>query len=174
MKNKIYNLLFNNVEKDTKEFLRKYQKLRNSSIIKKYFIIYKLNKIANKYNSFVGLNAKLGKNIVFPHGLNGIFISNGAEIGDNCIIFHQVTIGSNNLEGSKRNGSPKIGNNVYIGAGAKIIGNVKVGDNVRIGANCVVSKDVEANSTIVLGENRIIKHNNELKNEFLAWKNKGE
>ena len=169
MKKLIYNIFFNKVDRDCKKVFDIINNLNKKNIIIKYIEIYKINKILNRYNSFIGLNAKIGKNIIFPHGLNGIFISNGAEIGDNCVIFHQVTIGSNNLEGSKRNGSPKIGNNVYIGAGAKIIGNVKVGDNVRIGANCVVSKDVEANSTIVLGENRIIKHNNKLKNEFVKW-----
>ena len=174
MKKRISNLLYNRAEMDADIFIKKFYRVNKYNKIKKYFITYKICSLLNKYNSFIGINAKLGKNIVFPHGLNGIFISNGAEIGDNCVIFHQVTIGSNNLEGSKRNGSPKIGNNVYIGAGAKIIGNVKVGDNVRIGANCVVSKDVEANSTIVLGETKIIKHNKELKNEFIAWKNKGE
>ena len=53
-----------------------------------------------------------------------------AKIGKNCTIFHQVTIGSNTLEGSKHYGAPTIGDNCFIGAGAKIIGKVKVGDNV--------------------------------------------
>lgn len=85
-----------------------------------------------------------------PHGLNGIIISHNAVIGKNATIFHQVTIG----EG--KNGAPIIGNNVLIGAGAKIIGNVKIGNNVRIGAGCVVSCDIPDNCTVVLEKPRII------------------
>ena len=81
-----------------------------------------------------------------------MFISGDAQIGKACVIFQQVTIGSNRTPGSKHWGAPIIGDNCYIGAGAKIIGNVKIGDNCRIGANAVVTKDVPSNSTIVLGE----------------------
>lgn len=92
----------------------------------------------------------------FPHGLTGIFMSQGAHIGKNCVILHQVTIGSNLIVGSKGYGAPSVGNNVYIGCGAKIIGGVHIGDNVRIGANCVVTEDVPANATVVLERPRII------------------
>lgn len=85
-----------------------------------------------------------------PHGLNGIIISHNAIIGKNATIFHQVTIG----EG--KNGAPIIGDNVLIGAGAKIIGNIKIGNNVRIGAGCVVSCDIPDNCTVVLEKPRII------------------
>lgn len=78
-----------------------------------------------------------------PHGLNGIIVSHNAVIGENCTIFHQVTIG----EG--RGGAPVIGNNVLIGAGAKIIGGIQIGDNVRIGAGCVVMQDVPDNTTVL-------------------------
>lgn len=67
-----------------------------------------------------------------------------------CRIYHQVTIG----EG--KNGAPIIGDNVMIGAGAKIVGKLRVGNNVNIGANCVVVDDVPDNSTIVLDKPRII------------------
>ena len=79
----------------------------------------------------------------FPHGLNGIIVSHNAVIGKNCTIFHQVTIG----EG--RHGAPKIGDNVKIGAGAKIIGNIRVGNYVQIGAGCVVTQDVPDNTTVL-------------------------
>ena len=78
-----------------------------------------------------------------PHGLNGIIVSHNAVIGENCTIFHQVTIG----EG--RGGAPVIGKNVLIGAGAKVIGGVRIGDNVRIGAGCVVMQDVPNNTTVL-------------------------
>ncbi|MBE6568749.1 MAG: serine acetyltransferase [Ruminococcaceae bacterium] len=91
-----------------------------------------------------------------PHGLNGIIVSHNAAIGRNCTIFHQVTIG----EG--KDGAPTLGDNVSIGAGAKIIGGVHIGNNVKIGAGCVVTKDVPDGATVVCAENRIIiKENND-------------
>ena len=85
-----------------------------------------------------------------PHGLNGIIVSHNAVIGDHCTIFHQVTIG----EG--RGGAPTIGDNVLIGAGAKIIGNVHIGNNVKIGAGCIVACDVPDGATVVMGHPRIL------------------
>ena len=91
-----------------------------------------------------------------PHGFAGIFISKSATVGKGCTIFQQVTIGSNNDKGSKGFGAPKIGDNVLIGAGARIIGNVKIGNNVKIGAGCVVCEDIPDNSTVVMPHPRII------------------
>ena len=105
----------------------------------------------------------------FPNGLSGVFISTGAKIGKRCVIFHQVTIGSNTLKESRGFGAPTIGDNVYIGCGAKIIGNVKIGNNVRIGANCVVTNDVEDNTTVVFGKNRYIKKEILQNNEFISY-----
>jgi serine O-acetyltransferase len=78
-----------------------------------------------------------------------------------------VTIGSNNLNGSENTGAPVIGDNVYIGAGAKIIGKCKVGNNVRIGANTVVTTDVPDNATVVGVHSRIILHEGILDNKFI-------
>ena len=108
-------------------------------------------------------NASLGTHIGFnsanfaerpylPHGLNGIIVSNDAVIGKQCTLYHQVTIGGGN------GGSPVIGDNVMIGAGAKIIGPVKIGNNVRIGAGCVVAIDVPDNATVVMEKPRILIH----------------
>ncbi|HBH94761.1 MAG TPA: hypothetical protein DDX91_03360 [Ruminococcaceae bacterium] len=91
-----------------------------------------------------------------PHGLTGIHISARAKIGTGCTILQGVTIGSNTFADSKKSGFPVIGNNVFIGAGAKIIGGVTVGDNVRIGANCIVVEDVPANSVVVMEKPKII------------------
>ena len=85
-----------------------------------------------------------------PHGINGIIISHNVQIGMNCTIFHQVTIGEGN------NGAPTIGDNVLIGAGAKIIGGIHIGNNVKIGAGCVVYTDIPDDSTVVCGESRIL------------------
>ena len=86
----------------------------------------------------------------FPHGLYGIIVSHNAHIGKNATIFHQVTIGEGN------GGAPTIGDNCFIGAGAKIIGNIHIGNNVKIGTNCVVYEDVPDNATVVLSKTRII------------------
>lgn len=102
----------------------------------------------------------------FPHGLKSIFISDDAEIGERCVIFQQVTIGSNNLE-TKGKGAPIIGSDCYIGSGAKIIGNCNVGHHSRIGANAVVWKDVPPNTTVVLGSVRYISH--EALNDNTRW-----
>lgn len=120
-----------------------------------------------RFGSYIGLGAHLEDIPIFPHGPIGVFISNSAHIGKNCVIFQQVTIGSNTLKESKSYGAPTIEDNVYIGCGAKIIGNVHVGNNARIGANAIVVKDVPANSvTITRGIETIVRDSN-LDNEFI-------
>lgn len=95
----------------------------------------------------VPFSCTIGKRINFRHGLYGVFISGEAVIGDDCIIFHQVTIGSNFA--STNLGSPTIGSNVLIGAGAKIIGRVSVGDFCKVGVNAVVVDDVPEHQIVV-------------------------
>jgi len=90
--------------------------------------------------------AKIGKRLVIDHGV-GCVIGETAEIGDDCIIFHGVTLGGLKFDPIKRH--PTIGNKVLIGAGAKILGPIKIGDGARIGANAVVTKEVSAGATIV-------------------------
>jgi len=110
----------------------------------------------SRYGSWIGYNSQLDGVPCFPHGFYGIFISNGAKIGKNAVIFQHVTIGSNTLQDSKQAGSPTLGNNVYIGAGAVIVGNIVIGDNCRIGANAVVYQDMPPNSVAVQSPTRII------------------
>lgn len=98
--------------------------------------------------------------------MSGCFISGGAVIGSNCIIFQQVTIGSNTLNGTKFPGAPQIGSNCYIGAGAKIIGGIIIGDNCRIGANAVVTQNVPSNSTVVSKATKVIEHEIKPDNRF--------
>jgi len=136
-------------------------------LLKKLLInVYGLYQYEN--NSSVAWNATFKGIPCFPHGMKSIFISGGATIGRNCIIFQQVTIGSNSLPDSKGTGAPVIGDNCYIGAGAKIIGNVKVGDNARIGANAVVYKDVPDNTVVLSGEQRMITRDTPLDNRFYS------
>jgi len=137
---------------------RKYLK----SSIKPVKRFYKLlNRLYNyESNAYLPFNNIVKGDINFPHGISGIFISGGAIIGKNCTIYQQVTIGSNTLVDSKNFGSPKLGNNVLIGAGAKIIGNINIGNNVRIGANVVVTKDVSDNCIIFSGNQIIVQKEN--------------
>ncbi len=86
--------------------------------------------------------AKIGKNLFIDHG-HGVVIGQTAIIGDNVVIYHGVTLGGRSVQKIKRH--PTIGNNVVIGAGAKIIGDVKIGDNAKIGPNAVILKDVAKN-----------------------------
>ena len=153
---------------DAYRLLKYRRKIMRGGKLISYYYKFKYNKICLRNNSFIPISSQIGDNIVFPHGLAGIFISQKAIIGDNCVVFHQVTIGSNNLKDSNGYGAPIIGNNVYIGAGAKIIGNVKIGDNVRIGANAVIVNDIPANATVVLDNPRIILHEKSKNNEFVS------
>lgn len=117
---------------------------------------------------WIGLGAELAEVPTFPHGFSGVFISNSARIGKRCVIFQGVVIGSNGLKESRGFGAPVIGDDVFIGAGAKIIGNVKIGNGVRIGANCVVVKDVPPNSVVVLSSPRVIVRDGKMDNSFVA------
>lgn len=137
---------------------RKCQNANNP--ISKFFYLRRYNRASTKFGAYVGYNARFGDTPTLPHSLFGVFISDSATIGKNCVIFHHVTIGSNTLRDSKSQGAPTIGDNCYIGVGAKIVGNVTIGDNVRIGANCVVTQDIPPNHTVVLPSPRLIAREN--------------
>ena len=90
--------------------------------------------------------AKIGRRFVIDHGA-GIVIGETAEVGDDVLIYHGVTLGGTGKDHGKRH--PTIGNNVLIGCGAKVLGPFKVGDNSRIAANSVVLNEVPPDSTAV-------------------------
>ncbi len=90
--------------------------------------------------------AKLGRRLFIDHGM-GVVIGETAEIGDDVLIYHGVTLGGTRLDKGKRH--PTIGNNVVIGTGAKILGPFRVGDRSRIGANSVVISEVPDDSTVI-------------------------
>jgi serine O-acetyltransferase len=94
--------------------------------------------------SYISISAEFAGPPKFPHKPMGIFIAPGARIGRNAKIYQQVTIGSNETVGSKGFGAPRVGDNVFFGAGAKVIGNVQIGDGCVIGAGAIVVKDVPA------------------------------
>lgn len=91
--------------------------------------------------------AKIGKRLVIDHGM-GVVIGETAIIGNDCLVYHGVTLGGTSQNKNIRR-HPKVGHNVLIGAGAKILGGIEVQDNVKIGANSVVTTNCPANSTIV-------------------------
>jgi serine O-acetyltransferase len=97
---------------------------------------------------FLDSSCAIGKGLFIQHGFSTIVM---ADIGDNCWINQQVTIGHKN-----KSGRPKLGNNVRITAGAKVLGNIQIGDNVTVGANAVVVRDVPANCVVVGIPARII------------------
>lgn len=142
---------------------KKYQSIQTDGFWRKIYFYYQ-----ERYGCFIGERAQIATCPTFPHDMNGIFISNMSIIGEKVVIFQQVTIGSNTILGHPRCGSPTIGNNVYIGAGAKIIGRVTIGDNCRIGANCVVVKDMPANTTAVAASTRFIESEQALNNRFYS------
>ena len=98
--------------------------------------------------------AKIGRGLFVDHGM-GVVIGETAEIGDNVTLFQGVTLGGTGKEKGKRH--PTIGNNVVIGAGAKVLGSFTLGDNVQVGANAVVVREVPANSVVVGVPGRIVR-----------------
>ncbi|HEY8911656.1 MAG TPA: serine O-acetyltransferase [Desulfosporosinus sp.] len=99
--------------------------------------------------------AKIGQGFFIDHG-TGVVIGETAEVGDNVTLYQGVTLGGTGKEKGKRH--PTIGNNVVIGAGAKVLGSFKVGDNVKIGAGSVVNKAVPSDTTVVGIPGRIVLH----------------
>ena len=98
--------------------------------------------------------ARIGRGLFIDHG-TGVVIGETSIIGDNVTMYQGVTLGGTGKERGKRH--PTIGNNVVMGAGAKVLGNITVGDNVNIGANAVVIRDVPPNSTVVGIPGRVAK-----------------
>src|SRR5690606_20919170 len=124
----------------------RYKVVNNSvSKVKLYLYLYRIKRTDAFHGCSFGTGLGNGAHFEtppnLPHGPIGIFIGHDCLIGRNAIIYHQVTI---------MQGDVKIGNNVLIGAGAKILSGVTIGDNVKIGANCVVVEDVPDGSTVVL------------------------
>ena len=90
--------------------------------------------------------AHIGRRLVIDHG-TGIVIGETAEIGDDCLLYQGVTLGGTGKDVGKRH--PTLGNNVMVGAGAKVLGPIHIGNNARIAANAVVLREVPDNATVV-------------------------
>lgn len=98
--------------------------------------------------------AKIGKNFFIDHGM-GVVIGETTIIGDNVLIYQGVTLGGTGKDTGKRH--PTVGNNVTVGAGAKVLGNITIGDYTNIGAGSVVVDDVPEHSTVVGIPGRIVR-----------------
>jgi serine O-acetyltransferase len=90
----------------------------------------------------------VGRDLLLVHGAS-IRIHEGTVIGDRVCIMHEVTIGVNSGPDNDRQGAPRIGNDVFIGAGAKVLGDITIGDGARIAANSLVVTDVPPGATVV-------------------------
>ena len=109
----------------------------------------------HKHGVWIPPATKIGPGLFLEH-LGGIVVNGRAVIGKNCNLGHGVTVGQSNR--GARQGTPHLGDNVFIGPGAKIIGGVKVGDNAAIGVNCVVVKDVPEHAVVVAGAGQVISY----------------
>ena len=137
-----------------------YYKISHYFYKKKHFLIarYLSEKAKRKTGIEIHPGAIIGKGLFIDHG-TGVVIGETAIIGDNCTIYHQVTLGGTGKESIKRH--PTIKDNVLIGAGSKVLGNITIGNNVKIGANSVVLDNVEDNVTVVGIKGRVVcKKNN--------------
>lgn len=115
---------------------------------KKLFFIARLISQISRFITGIEIHpgAKIGKRLFIDHGM-GIVIGETAEIGDDCIIYHQVTLGGTGKDKNKRH--PTLGKGVLVGAGAKVLGPIKINDYAKIGAGAVVLKEVPKRKTVV-------------------------
>ncbi|MFA5117550.1 MAG: serine O-acetyltransferase EpsC [Candidatus Omnitrophota bacterium] len=123
---------------------------------KKFYLFARLISQVSRYFTGIEIHpgARIGRRFFIDHGF-GVVIGETAVVGDDVLLYQGVTLGGTGLEKGKRH--PTIGNNVVVGAGAKVLGNITIGDNSYIGANAVVIKDVPVNSTVVGIPGRITK-----------------
>ena len=134
----------------------------------KMFYLARWNSQLGRHKTGIEIHpgATIGDGLFIDHGM-GIVIGETAVIGNNCTIYHGVTLGGRgHVKGAKRH--PTIGDNVLIGAGAKILGPVTIGSGSSIGANAVILHDVPENSTVVGVPGKIVKIENKAAGESHA------
>lgn len=121
------------------------------------WLLYRIKKCDAFNNATLG--AHLGCGVEFkgdinlPHGIRGITLTHGVRFGNNCTMYHYVSVTGDGMGGTD---VPYIGDNVFIGVGAHLIGGIKIGNSVKIGAGCTVTHDVPDNTTVVSREPRFI------------------
>ncbi len=132
-----------------------FHKISHFLYIHKLLFLARLNSQIGRFFTGIEIHpgAKVGRRLFIDHGM-GIVIGETATIGNDCTMYHNVTLGGTGKDKYKRH--PDIGNNVMIGAGAKVLGPIKIGNNVKIGANSTVVKNIPENVTVIEC-NKIIK-----------------
>lgn len=110
--------------------------------------------------------ATIGRRVFIDHGM-GVVIGQTAEIGDDCTLYHGVTLGGTSWNGGKRH--PTLGKGVVIGAGAKVLGPIFVGDGAKIGSNAVVVKEVPPGATVVGVPGRVVEGDGAVAVRFAAY-----
>ena len=122
----------------------------------KCFFLARLNSQLARHRTGIEIHpgARIGRRFVIDHGM-GIVIGETTEIGDDCLIYHGVTLGGTGKDQGKRH--PTLGNNVMVSAGAKVLGPFKVGDGARIAANAVVLTEIPPEATAVGVPARVVR-----------------
>ena len=128
--------------------------------IRKHFFISRFlcEKAKRKTGIEIHPGATIGDGLFIDHG-TGVVIGETAIIGNNVTMFHGVTLGGSGTPTSEKKRHPTVGDNVFIGCGAKLLGNITIGSNVKIGANAVIINDVPSNVTVVGAPGKIVKIN---------------
>lgn len=129
---------------------------RNTLLLK--YLVYPFARLMLRHTTYklgisIPYSTKIGSGFYISH-FGGIIVNGKSVIGKNCNISQGVTLGQ--AHRGKNKGYPVLGDNIYIGPGAKIIGAVKIGNNIVIGANCVVTRDIPDNSVVVGIPGRVI------------------
>jgi serine O-acetyltransferase len=144
----LHTLIKSNHSEKANSLIRKTQLRANrKNIVDRFLVKRYLNKLITLYGIFIHPDTNIGLGLKLPHP-NGIVIGESVEIGENTTIYQQVTIGSAHVGDWKNNKQPKIGNNVTLFAGCKIIGDIKIADNVTIAAGAVVVKSIREPFTV--------------------------
>lgn len=122
---------------------------------KRYFSARLISQMAKFFTGIeIHPGATINGALFIDHG-TGVVIGETAIIGDKVTIYHGVTLGGTGKETGKRH--PTVGDNVVIGAGAKVLGSITIGDNVKVGANAIVLKDIKNDSTVVGDRAKVVK-----------------
>ncbi|NLX86954.1 MAG: serine O-acetyltransferase [Clostridiales bacterium] len=133
--------------------------------------LFLLARIVSNINRFLtGIEihpgARIGRRLFIDHGM-GIVIGETAEIGDDVVLYHGVTLGGTGKDKGKRH--PTVGSNTIIGAGAKVLGPITIGNNVKIGAGSVVLDSIPDNCTAVGCPARVVKRKFTREDNVLSW-----
>ncbi|MDK2804372.1 MAG: serine O-acetyltransferase [Peptostreptococcaceae bacterium] len=137
-----------------------FHRVAHSLYNRKYFFTARLISQISRFLTGIEIHpgAQIGRRFFIDHGM-GVVIGETAEIGDDVMLFHQVTLGGTGKDKGKRH--PTVENNVIISAGVKVLGPIVIGENSKIGANAVVLHDIPKNATAVGIPAKVVKLNGE-------------